>query len=247
VDNDLLVLRDFQPDGGFQAIYQPSEIALADFNGDGRQDVYEWTDQGDGFRTFLNTSDGRLVPGPVQFCSGRPDFELADFDADGAMDVLIAYIEGCSGPFMGVVVVLDDGTVVQLQDAELSQGLWSAVVVDADGDGVLDVRTVNGDTGEVTHFIGRGDGTFVAAPTAVDDAVQILRKQSTVITVLANDAATTGATVTIVTAPRYGSVIVTPAREVLYVRTQGHLRTDTFSYRLTDDGKTDTATVTVVR
>jgi len=90
-----------------QAIYQPSEIALADFNGDGRQDVYEWTDQGDGFRTFLNTSDGRLVPGPVQFCSGRPDFELADFDADGAMDVLIAYIEGCSGPFMGVVVVLD--------------------------------------------------------------------------------------------------------------------------------------------
>jgi hypothetical protein len=31
----------------------------------------------------------------------------------------------------------------------------------------------------------------------------------------------------------------------VYVRTAGHRKTDSFVYKLTDDGKTDTATVTV--
>ena len=61
---DLLVLENFQPVAGFSAIYQPSEIGLAEFNGDGLADVYEWTDQGDGFQSWLNTPGGELVEGP---------------------------------------------------------------------------------------------------------------------------------------------------------------------------------------
>ncbi len=95
VDFDLLVLRDFTPAGGFQAILQPSYIGLADFNGDRRLDVYEWTDRGQGFATYLNTGTGTLVPGPVRYCAGPLAYRLADFNGNGAMDVAIAYIQGC--------------------------------------------------------------------------------------------------------------------------------------------------------
>lgn len=248
VSYDLLVLRDFTPHAGFDAMYQPSWIGLADFNGDGLQDVYEWTDQGDGFRTFLNTPSGTLEPGPVQFCSGRPDYRLADFDGDGATDVVLAYIEGCSGPFSGVVVVLDDGTQVHLQQDTFGDNYWDVEVVDADQDGTPDVATVNIFTDEVTHFIGNGDGTFTPAPTARDDVAYADRKKSgteTVIEVRDNDAATVNASVSIVVPPTYGYIVSTPEHEVVYVRTAHHRKTDTFVYQLTDDGRTDTATVTV--
>jgi hypothetical protein len=169
VTSELLVLRDYTPAGGFTAIDQPSFMGLADFNGDGRQDIYEWTDQGDGFATFLNTADGRLVPGPVKWCSGRPEFHLADFNGNGAMDVAIAYAERCGDLSSGVVVVLDKGRVVRLEQDAVGAKTWMVAVLDANNDGVPDVRTDNRVTGEVTHFIGNGGGTFTAAPVANDD------------------------------------------------------------------------------
>lgn len=249
-DTDLLVLRDYTPAGGFAtAVDQPSYIGVADFNGDGLQDVYEWTDQGDGFHTYLNTASGQLVPGPIRLdCIDRPDYELADFDRDGATDVVMAYFSfGCPSPLPsnGVVVLFDDGTRLPLQDGDATPGYWTVDVVDADRDGLPDVKTTNLDTGEVSHFVNNGDGTFTVAPTAVDDVAHAYRKLNKVIKVLDNDAATSSATVTIVTPPAYGTVTVNAKRQVVYVRTAGHRKTDSFVYRLTDDGRTDTATVTV--
>jgi FG-GAP-like repeat len=158
---DLLVLRDYSPVAGFDAIFQPSRIGLADFNGDGLQDVYEWTDQGEGFRSFLNTASGQLVPGPVKLCfrSWPRTLEFADFDGDGATDVLLAYVQGCGGAPGGVSVVLDDGTEIRLQTMD-SPVWWSADVVDAHNDGVLDVLTANRGTHELELFLGDGAGNF---------------------------------------------------------------------------------------
>jgi FG-GAP-like repeat len=158
---DLLVLRDYSLTAGFQAIFQPSYIGLADFNGDGLQDVYEWTDQGEGFRSFLNTPSGQLVPGPVELCfqSSPRTLEFADFDGDGATDVLLAYVLDCDGPG-GVSVVLDDGTEVRLQTMDSPVRPWIANVVDAHHDGVLDVLTANRATGEIELFLGDGAGNF---------------------------------------------------------------------------------------
>jgi hypothetical protein len=250
VDTDLLVLRDYTPAGGFVAMVdQPSFIGVADFNGDGLTDVYQWTDQGDGFHTYLNTPSSQLVRGPLWIsCIDAPNYELADFDGDGATDVVMGYVMyGCPSPLpsIGVVVLLDDGTKVPLQDGDATPGYWTVDVVDADRDGVPDVKTTNLETGEVSHFIGNGDGTFTAAPTAVDDVAHAYRKVNKVIKVLDNDAATSSATLTIVTPPAYGTVTVNSKRQVVYVRTAGHRKTDSFVYQLTDDGKTDTATVTV--
>jgi hypothetical protein len=164
-DVDLLVLRDYTPAEGFAAMYVPSGIGVADFDGDGLQDVFEVTDEGEGFRTYLNTPDGVLVPGPVQVCSddGYPGWRLADFDLDGATDVVASFANspfaGCyGGAENGVVVVLDDGSEVLLQqDSEIG---WSATVVDVNEDGIPDVQTADLGTGQVTNFVGNGDGTF---------------------------------------------------------------------------------------
>lgn len=247
VPYDLLVLRDFSPYTGFQALFQPSGIGLADFNGDGLDDVYQWTDQGPGFVTFLNTPSGTLEPGPVQFCSGMPDYRLTDFNQNGAMDVVIAYAYGCSGPFSGVVVVLDDGSQIHLQESEWGDDTWSLDVLDADGDGIPDVKTVNHFTDEVVHFLNEGEGQFSPAPTARDDVVRVPRGAllAHVLDVLDNDAATSQASITIVSPPTYGYVLVTPEHGVIYLRSAGHRATDHFVYQLTDDGRTDTASVTV--
>ncbi|WP_326562877.1 Ig-like domain-containing protein [Micromonospora sp. NBC_01796] len=245
VDSDLLVLRDYQPVAGFDAIYQPSYIGLADFNGDGRQDVYEWTDQGDGFLTYLNTASGQLVPGPVKWpCGWDPDYVLADFNRNGATDVVISYAGGCEYE-TGVVVVLDNGAVVDLEGDPVGDSYWGVAVLDANGDGIPDVRTTDVTTGEVTHFIGNGRGGFGAAPLADDDVASTKGTKKVDIPVLANDLATNAAKITIVTQPKYGKLQITSRRTVLYTPNGQHTQADRFVYRLTADGKSDVAGVTI--
>jgi hypothetical protein len=67
-----------------------------------------------------------------------------------------------------------------------------------------------------------------------------------VIKVRVNDIASSSATLTITQLPRYGYLTNVDSRyEVSYVRTAGHQLTDTFVYRLTEGGLSDTAVVTV--
>ncbi|MEV0727258.1 FG-GAP-like repeat-containing protein [Polymorphospora sp. NPDC050346] len=245
VTHDLLVLRDYAPAGGFDAIFQPSYIGLADFNGDGRQDVYEWTDQGDGFRTFLNTEAGTLVPGPVEYCGGQPDFELADFDGNGATDVVIAFYEGWCGPFSGVVVVLDDGSTRYLEQDEWGDDGWEVDLVDLDGNGRPDVQTTNW-SGTVRLFVNNGDGTFTPGIRAVEDRVTVGPTNRKRINVLDNDVVVPGTVLTVTTPPKYGTATVTAQNTIAYVRTDtSHDKRDIFGYRITSGAQTSDATIIV--
>jgi hypothetical protein len=244
-NSNLLVLRDYNPVDGFDAMSDPSYIGLADFNGDGRQDVYEWTDQGDGFLTFLNTASGQLVPGPVKWTCGEVQFTLADVNRNGATDLVLAYYT-CNEEYnTGVVVVLDNGTVVRLEGSPGGDEHWTSSVLDANADGIPDVRTGNAVTGETTHFIGNGQGGFGAAPLADDDTASTRGTSKVDIRVLANDLATSAAKIAIVTPPKYGKLQITSRRTVLYTPNGQHTRSDKFVYRLSADGKSDIAGVTV--
>ncbi|MGI5212295.1 FG-GAP-like repeat-containing protein [Plantactinospora sp. CA-290183] len=245
VASDLLALDSFQVSAGFDTIFQPSFIGTADFDGDGRLDVYEWTDQGDGFATYLNTGTGALVAGPVHYCSGRPDYRLADFDADGAMDVTIAYAEGCAGHFAGVVVVLDDGTVLDLHADPDGDDHWSVEVAEVNNDGILDVLTHSDVTGADTVFLGTGDGRFVRAPVAVRDYPTVPGAKSSGIQVKANDYATSRARVTILVPPTHGTVRVTTNGTVVYTPHRQHGGTDRFVYRLSEGARSSNATVSL--
>ncbi|WP_422773436.1 FG-GAP-like repeat-containing protein [Plantactinospora sp. WMMC1484] len=246
VAHTLLVLDNFRVSGGFNTIYQPSFIGTADFNGDGRQDVYEWTDQGEGFATYLATGTRTLTPGPVRHCSGPLTHRLADFNRNGAMDVAIAYVEGCGDYFSGVVVVLDDGRLIHLHADVEGFGSWTVETEDANRDGVPDVTTHNDLTGEVSTFIGVGNGTFVRSPVAIRDYPTVSGIKATGIVVLANDfAATDRVKVSIWTPPRHGTVKVTTNGTVIYTPHPVHGRTDVFIYRLTQDGRTSNAAVSL--
>jgi hypothetical protein len=163
--HDLLVLRDYTPVDGFSAIWQPSQIGTADFNGDGLVDVYEWTDQGDGFQTYLNTPSSELVSGPLYHHGTPDDYELVDVDENGADDLVMVYSSTSAEPYSGVVVVLDDGTTTYLQAEDPNAPTWqwwSMDVGDFNGDGHVDVTTTEVNSGDVVTFYGDGTGVFTA-------------------------------------------------------------------------------------
>jgi hypothetical protein len=246
VPYELMVLdAAFQPAFGLRsAVFAPTYLGTADFTGNGRQDVYAITDQGEGIATFLNPGDGTLVPGPIEWCARPIDLELHDFDRDGATDVLDAHLERCDTNLTaGVVVLFDSGAVQQLQHDPVGYDSWTATVTDADDDGLPDVRTVSLRTGDVDYFINDGTGRFVASPHAESDTVTLTGTRAVAIDVLANDFASRDATITVITPPRYGDLRFTSDRRIIYTPRAGHGETDRFTYQLSEEGRRSNATV----
>ncbi|RKR90446.1 hypothetical protein BDK92_4819 [Micromonospora pisi] len=242
VDYGLLILRNFQPAGTLPGLWETDHIEVAEFNGDDLPDLYLSTYFG-GFTTLLNTPAGTLVPGPVTYACADPRYLLADFQGNGRQDVVINCVDH---PNDGdVVVLLDNGTRVPLRDGE-PQESYSLQVLDVNADGRLDVRTTSERTGTTVVHLGRGDGTFATVPIANDDLAHAYRHTPKVIKVRDNDLASGAAKLTVTSPPKYGYLTNVDSRyEVQYVRTASHRLADTFVYRLTEAGLSDTATVTV--
>ncbi|MGI5212298.1 FG-GAP-like repeat-containing protein [Plantactinospora sp. CA-290183] len=248
VPYNLLVLdNDFHPLFGLvQAIFSPYYLGTADFNADGRQDVYSVTDQGQGIETYLNLGNGTLTHGPAEWCARPLEYQLRDFDLDGAMDLVNSYIERCEPDFAsGVAVVLDDGTTQELQYDPLGLETWTTRVVNANGDRIPDVRTVSRVTGETEYFIGIGGGRFVQSPRANTDTVHLTGTRAVTIDVLANDQATSQAQVTITVPPRYGTARVISGGRIVYTPRADHGTTDRFTYQLTEGARRSSAVVYV--
>ncbi|MBO4205230.1 hypothetical protein [Micromonospora echinofusca] len=159
-EQNLITIDDFRVTDFSVGLFQPSFIGTANLDSQGLPDIYEWTDQGDGFATFLNDGSGGFVPGPMRWCANPRSVQLADFDGDGVQSAVISYFERCTDFSSGVVVLLEDGSVRQLEQDPLGLVTWTVTVADYDNDGRLDVRTVNDVTGAVHVFPGLGDDSF---------------------------------------------------------------------------------------
>jgi hypothetical protein len=229
--------------GTFTSPVTPVFFDKADFSGIGTPTPYSYGRGG--FASYvINGSIGDL--GPEQWCSDDVSgVEIKDLNNNRAVDAVVAYTVGCTDSANGVVVVLDDGTPRQLELDPTRRQTWKATIVYANGDRYPDVRTQAASTGQIDHFINRGDGTFAASPEAVADTVTVSGTKKTTINVLANDYATNQATITIVTPPRYGTVQVTANRTIVFTPSATHGRTDRFVYQLTQDGKTSNTSVNI--
>ncbi|WP_159079397.1 FG-GAP-like repeat-containing protein [Plantactinospora sp. BC1] len=242
--DDLLVLRDYRVTAALPALRRPNFIGLADFDGDRRRDVYLWTNQGQGFVSFLNPGTGTLVPGPVRYCAGPLTPRLADFDSDGATDVAIAYVDGCADGAHGIVVLYGDGRVLDLQRSVGRRSGWTMQVLDADRSGVPDVLTYHRPSGDRRTFLAAGNGSFVRSPVAIRDVRTVAAGGSVRIAVLENDWASRRAGVSVLVPPAYGVVRV-EGRTIVYRPNPDSGPVDRFAYRISQDGHTSDGEVAI--
>ena len=137
--------------------FQPgSTIHLADFNGDGKIDAFEF---GQPSAVLLGNGAGAFgAPIPVpSSCQGGPGV-IADFSGDKKADV--AFVEGTGGG-VGVCLGKGDGTfnAAIVSDAGVQHS--GPIFGDFNHDGKMDL--VATDTGGLSILLGNGDGTFKSA------------------------------------------------------------------------------------
>lgn len=134
--------------------FQPgSTIHLADFNGDGKVDAFEFGQPGavllgNGLGAF-----GAPIPVPSS-CHGGPGV-IVDFNGDKKPDV--AFVEGTSGG-VGVCLGKGDGTFNNAIVSDAGVQHSGLIFGDFNHDGKMDL--VATDTGGLSVLLGNGDGTF---------------------------------------------------------------------------------------
>jgi hypothetical protein len=139
-------------DGGNCKSTVASNIAMADFDGDGRLDLASSCDNQ--LRVFLNHGDPGLLEGPVNYpgspavpitANYYPTSAVGDLNADGFLDVAVR--DGASST-VSLFFNRGDGTffgpTVVTTGAGSTPG--AVAIADLDGNGVSDIVLVNTDT-----------------------------------------------------------------------------------------------------
>jgi hypothetical protein len=150
--------------GGFQAAvnypagYFANDVAVADFNSDGKMDlaVCDYND----IIIFLGNGDGTFQPGYSYRYGASGAMAVGDFNGDGKAD--LAVLDEANGQ---VRVALGNGNGTFLYPATYSVGVdaTSLVVADFNGDGNADLAVGNATNGTVSILLGNGDGTLQPA------------------------------------------------------------------------------------
>jgi hypothetical protein len=146
-------------------------IAVADLNGDGKLDVVTANYSSQTISVLFGNGDGTLQPSPAgapttYYDTGATSLVLADLNHDGHPDMVTAEPNARS---VWVWLNHGDGTFGPASIYNPPNSFYSfsgtrqVAVADVNGDGVPDIVSVN-DTdlasGNVTTFLGKGDGTF---------------------------------------------------------------------------------------
>jgi serine/threonine protein kinase len=152
-------------DGSFQpAAYSDggeacNAAAVADFNGDGIQDVVVANGVANTVNVLLGKGDGTFhAPVSYKVGSGPGVVVVGDFDGDGRLDLAT---ENVGSNDVSVLLGKGDGTfsaaVSYTTDANAPGGL---ALADFNGDGVPDLAVANHDSPFISLLLGNGDGTF---------------------------------------------------------------------------------------
>lgn len=136
-------------------------LATLDLDGDGLDDVLAVLL--DRVVALRSPGDGTLVP-VEEFTPAvlGPAVHTGDLDATGSRDVVFAGTEGIA---VGLVAA---GTVEWRTQPEIVVD-WASSLLDADGDGALDLLTATG--GSLLAYRGAGDGTFLVPPVSLSVGV----------------------------------------------------------------------------
>jgi len=184
-DMDVFVLLNngdgtFRAPASYNAGGDVAKVRIADVNSDTHPDVVVSTVDSDGtghISIFYGNGDGTLRA-PAQLSRSFPDFrgfDLADFNRDGKIDLVVAYTEGANEKHL--TVFFGDGTSFSNpkeftgigktpEPGENEYYLVSVATGDFNGDGNPDIAIGEGGggfdvvSGSFSVFYGKGDGTF---------------------------------------------------------------------------------------
>jgi hypothetical protein len=174
---DLIVLHNFQPTAVFTGVTQPSWLRTADLNGDGRQDLIEWSDQVTELGTFISTPQRTLVTGPFRVSTLRsggsfgPQYVLADFNGDGGQDMLMSVNNQSSfaAPISAEVFFGNGQAPTVLASTSDFRATWTVFSIDLNFDGIPDAGVIEkSGTGVTTvqYFQNDGHGNFTLVGTS---------------------------------------------------------------------------------
>lgn len=141
---------------------QPIATAIADFNGDGDNDLAICNYESMSISTFIGNGDGTFGA-PTNITVGpRPhDVIAADLNNDGRVDLAVANEGfGLGGGDASTLLGNGDGTFGAPAFFPTGRNPRNADVVDVNGDGILDMLTGNFTTGNCSVLLGNGDGTL---------------------------------------------------------------------------------------
>lgn len=138
----------------------PRDIVIADFNGDGKQDIATALYDTDQAGIFLNNGNGTM--GAVSgYAAGRGPFGITagDFNKDGKMDLATANDTDAS-----ISVLMGNGTGGFGANTDYAAGTdpREIIAADFDNDTYPDLAVVNMSDGTVSVYINKQDGTFLA-------------------------------------------------------------------------------------
>jgi hypothetical protein len=149
----------FRKSVGYPSGVETTSVAVADFNGDGRQDLVVANNSGN-IMVFFGTGKGTFKK-PIKYNIGNTPWAVVagNLNRDNRSDLVVTNIDGY------VSVLLNDGTGKFLKPVTYSAGggaIQDVKIGDLRHDGRNDLVVANASLSAVGVLLNTGDGTFAA-------------------------------------------------------------------------------------
>lgn len=156
-----------------------SRAVVADFDKNGKADLAvcvrdpQVPPKFGNLQLYTGAGDGTFAAGTgTTITRNANDLDVGDFNKDGNPDVAVAFSTSDSTNQVGVLLGNGDGTFQTMKLVTVAPSPIAIALVDANGDGKLDIVTTSGlyMSSSMAVLLGNGDGTFTASPkiSAID-------------------------------------------------------------------------------
>ena len=149
----------------------PYAVAVADLNGDGRQDIITTNLLGSSVSVLLGRGDGTFASALSSATGPGPDaIAVGDLNGDGKADIIVSNTQAIGNPSLvgdtvSVLLGKGDGTFGAATNYVVGTDPSAIAIADVNGDGKPDMIVANAFDGTISVLLGNGAGGFGPATT----------------------------------------------------------------------------------